>query len=493
MYDMDYTVSENKPKLYAEIGEKLTFYGIYEKYYDQLAEHWNDDTRKNYEPIYREKLAPRLNEKPLEDYSACEIKNVIEDIKACGRQNVENGSRKDYAQDTIDGYISNIRSVTKLAEKLGICKIDILWGTDFELTEYSDENSRTREFVKLRKSLSIEEEMSVFKQVMTDTLQDGEDMGVALMFALGLRNSEACATDFSDIKPLEGHPECYCLWIYKTTEKNVNDVKASGKTKNADRIIPMTGKIARFFLERLEQLKRMQNEGVLSFDDDEKYACVSDLPIVCLGQNYKNRCSANHLTLAGKKVLKAAKLDSDVLGYIDAVLPTEAFIKEKDATAYLFRRNLATHLHILGLDEPEIQYIIGHDIEDITETRNFFTSEEKLYPIKLKMDNRPLLSDCYPYYESIELIDENTSCKFQTPEFQKLVIRSESVSVRTIKIRACATEPQEKIDIKISSVGCAESICGTILTSSYNDVAGKVNIVGKYHEIYRKKVLGKRT
>ncbi len=38
------------------------------------------------------------------------------------------------------------------------------------------------------------------------------------------------------------------------------------------------------------------------------------------------------------------------------------FEDRKDPTAYLFRRNFGTHLHILGLSEPEIEYVIAHDI-----------------------------------------------------------------------------------------------------------------------------------
>ena len=78
------------------------------------------------------------------------------------------------------------------------------------------------------------------------------------------------------------------------------------------------------------------------------------------------------------------------------------FEDRKDPTAYLFRRNFGTHLHILGLSEPEIEYVIGHDIDDPYETRNEFVNEEKLFSIKQKMDRRPLVNSDLTQIERID-------------------------------------------------------------------------------------------
>ena len=66
---------------------------------------------------------------------------------------------------------------------------------------------------------------------------------------------------------------------------------------------------------------------------------------------------------------------------------------EKEPTAYLLRRNFGTRMYQLGLTDPEIQYVIGHDIEMETVTRAAYRNEEKLYPIYLKMRRRFLLND----------------------------------------------------------------------------------------------------
>ena len=80
--------------------------------------------------------------------------------------------------------------------------------------------------------------------------------------------------------------------------------------------------------------------------------------------------------------------------YIDAELQRAANEKqfEKDPSAYLFRRNFGTHLFILGLSEAEIQYVVGHDIEGLYETRNEFVNEERLLEIKQKMEQRPIFN-----------------------------------------------------------------------------------------------------
>lgn len=59
------------------------------------------------------------------------------------------------------------------------------------------------------------------------------------MFALGLRNGETCGANYGDIKPMLLHPECKVLWVFKSTVIGSNIVKSSGKTRNADRIIPI--------------------------------------------------------------------------------------------------------------------------------------------------------------------------------------------------------------------------------------------------------------
>ena len=70
------------------------------------------------------------------------------------------------------------------------------------------------------------------------------------------------------------------------------------------------------------------------------------------------------------------------LAFLDEELSEEntaALLKEKEPTAYLLRRNYATQMCILGLTNAEMQYLMGHDVEDAYESRNEFVDSERIY------------------------------------------------------------------------------------------------------------------
>lgn len=55
----------------------------------------------------------------------------------------------------------------------------------------------------------------------------------------------------------------------------------------------------------------------------------------------------------------------------------------------MFRRNFATILYGLGLPLNDIQYYLGHDVEDTDTARNHYTNKDKLLAIKDKLDWHP--------------------------------------------------------------------------------------------------------
>ena len=122
----------------------------------------------------------------------------------------------------------------------------------------------------------------------------------------------------------------------------------------------------------------------------------------------KGGMRAEYLTAAGRAVLRKIHVNEDVVSYIDRRLHQDAGdmdLRVKDPTTYLLRRNLGTHLYLLGMNETEIQYIMGHSIEDPYIIRNHFGNEDLLYEIHQKMKNRPFLNDLYPYMCEVGLGD----------------------------------------------------------------------------------------
>lgn len=119
------------------------------------------------------------------------------------------------------------------------------------------------------------------------------------------------------------------------------------------------------------------------------------------------------------------------------------FEDRKDPTAYLFRRNFGTHLHILGLSEPEIEYVIGHDIDDPYETRNEFINEEKLFVIKQKMERRPLVNS--DLSQTVH-IDVGERLPLQHTAHMQIPVDSAET-----EMHITANEPTDNIKVRLSS------------------------------------------
>ena len=124
-------------------------------------------------------------------------------------------------------------------------------------------------------------------------------------------------------------------------------------------------------------------------------------------------------------------------------------VDEKEATAYLFRRNFATILHILGLNQNEIEYLMGHKIASDFEKRNYYSNIVKLYPIKEKMDNRPLFSNRYTS-SVIKKASYGTDGYFENPYEQKIIIQG-GLEPGEIELFCKALAPGTDVEIKIMS------------------------------------------
>ena len=220
----------------ALIGQKYTFAGALSKYFEEIAVRWNNNTRKAYLGQYKGQLLPRLAGKPLEEYTREDFDRVISDIDM---QYAQQNSGQRYAANTLQHYRYLIRVVLKTAAAHDVCP-DVLWGTLFSIaSEERAETTKIKEFVRLRKSLTVQEERRIVEKLFDDPMQSGQNMGLALMFALGLRNGEACGVNFGAIREMESHPDCHCLWIYQSTGYGSNELHAGGKTPNTPRILPI--------------------------------------------------------------------------------------------------------------------------------------------------------------------------------------------------------------------------------------------------------------
>lgn len=472
--------------------EKLTFFGVLNRFYiydiegtksrvGGISRNWNaESTRKANKNNYEKVIFPRIPNIPLEEMTKDDFDEIIQSIIRAGGR----GGRA-YSAPRIQAFKRLLKGVTEEAAKQGICE-DVLFGSSYAIPESEPHTkSLEKELVRLRKSFTVKEEFLISQHVLRDAAQSGQQIGLALMFCMGLRNEEACGLDFGDIKPMQYHPKCSCLWVYKSTKRGTNQLQASGKTRNMARLLPIPGVLLELLEERRRLIQEKVDAGQIILP---KNATIDQLPIVCSDFDYLERCNSKQLTAAGRQILKAVKIAENELAYIDIELEenrlAEDGVYEKDPTVYLCRRNLGTHLYIMGLTEAEIQYIMGHDIEDPYESRNDFTNEDKLYQIKRKMELRPLVNTMEPPAVTELKAGGGASVSFQNCSSQETHIVSDGPI--HLKLQAVARLPQNDIHIDAAyqnstlQFGELSSLAGPATPDSRT-----VNITRDYHYVYK--------
>lgn len=424
-------------EIYKESGDprdKYTFCGALEYRYGHIAINWNAETRKKHEREYNNIILPALanhNDKTIREYTKEDFVQAIECIKETGYE--QQGIRRQYSESSIHNFENLIYYVVYQSAIYGLCE-NVLWGTRFVIN-MPEEQKEIEEKVVLKKSLTVEQEKCFCEEVMTDISEDGAVVALLLMWVLGLRNAEACGLNYGDIKQLEGHEESYTAWIYKSTKISTNELQSGGKTYNTGRILPMPDKLVQFLSQR-----RLMIEDIIKKQGRE--IDVNDLPVCCDGElditkdSYIKRCKADRVTAAAHEVFESSGITSNQIAFLDAELAegnTASLLKEKEPTAYLLRRNFATQMSILGLSISEMQYLMGHDVEDAYESRNEFVDSERIFLMHQKLSQRALLNYSGNEYNKTEI-------NINKDELVKMHISAQEPT-DSIKIHVYTSEP----------------------------------------------------
>ena len=374
-----------------KIDNEYTFCGVLNEFFDDIARnnYWRKpSTQKQYLSYYNRKILPNIKShdtKPIREYSKEDFKETIESIRNNGKNRMGEPF-KAYDESTLEKMKHLIYAVVVYASEIGLCP-NVLRGTSF-VTKYqsdSDYCMKKKELFAVKKSFNYNEEKKIAKLLFEDPQCTGEKIGLLLMYCFGLRNAESCAVKFGDFHIINTKTGDMNLYIYESVIIDSNELKAGGKTKNMARILPVPTRMADFFYKRKEYVKSIV----------DKSENIDSLPFVCAGRNFHKRSKADDLTAEAHVLFKKIGIHEEVLRCIDNDMENsdvKVVLNEKSPTAYLFRRNFATHLHILGLDDAEIRYVIGHSIEDVYETRNGFANKDKLMIIREKMKFRPLVN-----------------------------------------------------------------------------------------------------
>ena len=133
----------------------------------------------------------------------------------------------------------------------------------------------------------------------------------------------------------------------------------------------------------------------------------------------------------------------------------------------------------MGLEDSEIQYIIGHEIEESGEERSFFRNEEKLYQIAKKMALRPIVNDT----ERPEQVRLNGKSFCQKRVYRKRFVIPAGKAAARVRVRIAQREPGTEMRVRL----CPDhsTIRGTHLQyqneSPYEPV---LTVMGQYWKRY---------
>lgn len=446
----------------------LTFCGALEKLYRYISYGWHSErTRKGNAASYNNIILPALpnhDQMRISDYTFEDYESTINRIRDKGYE--KQGINYRYLESTIKGFENLIYLVVHQASVFGYCE-NVLWGTRYEIEVPIAENI-IEEKVRLKKSFTIKQEKELYDYLFSADVLTGPQVGVLLMYALGVRNGEACGINYGDIKELDYFPDDKVVWIYKSVIPKTAILQTSGKTWNSGRIIPIPTKVYNLLVERKKEIKKVIDAKGLQ---DE--ISIKSIPVVCKGyyaesDNFCKRASAQDITNAAREIFRAIGIGSRQLAYIEREISEnqlEQVVNEKEATAYLLRRNYATTLLTLGLTTAEIQYLIGHDVEDAYEVRNEFVDDDRLHCMAEKLKARMLLND---------IDDEEEKYNIYLREGDE------------VRIYIKGKEPMDKISVKIEGKKYDDGISLHYYSDNYTrDYDRTIDVIKEYHRLYK--------
>lgn len=202
-----------------------------------------------------------------------------------------------------------------------------------------------------------------------------------------------CAKYEDNYKVLAKSPERFFSDLFDEPSKYRDLLEFSEFSRLVDEFISFYSELEENKYNDKRIVERLIKENGLELD-------INSIPIASKGYLKDGsvsfeRLRADSLTDISKDVFQAVGISSEVLSTLEIEMEEgieKLEVSESSVTAYLLRRNFATHLKILGLDHPDIQYLLGHCIDDPYVNRPDYT-DSRLYSISKLLSNRPLVNE----------------------------------------------------------------------------------------------------
>ena len=325
------------------------------------------DTVVDYINVYVNTILPEIDRfKALESYSREDFDSIMDRIKK---------KKPDVEIERIKRFEMLLLRVYKVGVANGLFE-DMINTEGLPNQEDFSEKSEDAVRILLRpKSLSLAHERNILKEFKESDICEmkGERLAAFLQFFTGARNEEVTGVCYGDFKDLSASGRTV-LYLFKTSRGSKGRLSLEMKTSNARRIVPVFS----FLANRIGK-RRAYIENLFPGED------ISKFRVACRGDDYSRPMNPRVLTESGKQLILDTvpeKGGESALTRMLARLQVEGVpVEEKSPTAYLFRRNFATHLHNLGLEQSVMEAIIGHELIDPEDSRHHFASEDALEKI----------------------------------------------------------------------------------------------------------------
>lgn len=355
--------------------QKITFCGILRNNFYALSNDWCERVQKDYITKYNNTILPALNNKPIEELTEQDVRIFIHTLECGSVMSADNKYR----------HRMLIQIVLEAAERDGLLSFPV-WGNDLcSSPEDQIAIMEAAEDGRPPRSLTVDAQLTIFRELTSDYKQRGDRMALLLMFFCGLRNSEACGICFQDVYERPDYPGTYVL-VLPNTVCSDHSYKPWGKTPNAPRIIPISKYMYQFIQARKAYIASLCASGEIVLKEG---MTVDRLPIACT-RDYVTPCNADQVTNAGRKLF--SQINYDQAEYCLADHITRINPDEEDATSYLFRRNFCTDLFQIDAPQSMKQYLMGHKIEDPSMDPRYFTGERIFRVMSEIMHRRPLFN-----------------------------------------------------------------------------------------------------
>ena len=464
---------------------QLSLYAFFDRYCGELG--WVPKTIEQYRRYIR-MIDHVLGSPPFEEIDEPTVQEAVQKVRMSSKR------KSGFSDQTLEMMVGIFRDLCRFAERCSdglyfdVCanekwrvpqaaeKKPLAQRTKADIAR--ERKAQIQRATRLPRSLTLLQEQHLVRQLTRHYARRGSYMALALMLYLGLRPSECLGLTFGDIQPLYGHEDqIRCIYVYKQRKQD-EAVDYRLKTHNAYRILPIPSE--------LDALLRQREKGMRTRLDGD----LSAYPIVCKDTKWIEPCKRRTALELCAGLLRKEFRDETAIADLTTEMNRDAAFEEKDITAYLLRRNFATAMvSVCGMEEDELQYLMGHDILDEQEMRSDFTDADFLARLWRKM-NRRVLRDNIPENDMHLVIDQAECVVEGRSEIRAEITEScFADSGDTVILDVWNELPGDYISVRPNRDAAAAEEDITV-GASYEPMqaqrAGRINIEQEYRDAVRK-------